>query len=44
VKSYTIGGRSKFIVDMGFPPDLVETEVPSYGWEYSNVHVEAFLE
>jgi hypothetical protein len=44
VKSYTISTRSKFIVDMGFPLDVVDTEVPSYGWEYSNVHVEAFLQ
>ena len=43
VASYNIKGGSKFIVDMGFFPGLVPTEVPSYGWRYSNVHVEAFV-
>ncbi|HEY0512321.1 MAG TPA: hypothetical protein VGH73_10480 [Thermoanaerobaculia bacterium] len=43
VPSYTIKANSKFIVDMGFFPDKVPTEVPSYGWTYANVHVEAYL-
>ena len=34
---------AKFLVDMGFPLDKVATEVPSYDWVYSNVHVEAYL-
>ena len=42
VASYTIKPRAKFLVDMGFPPDLVPTEVPSYKWQYSDVHVEAY--
>ena len=42
VSSYLIKGASKILVDMGFPPDKVPTEVPSYGWRFSNVHVEAF--
>ncbi|HVS00147.1 MAG TPA: hypothetical protein VMW27_26205, partial [Thermoanaerobaculia bacterium] len=42
VRSYNVKPNSKFLVDMGFPPDVVETEVPSYGWRYSNVHVEAY--
>lgn len=41
--SYTTKAGSKFFVDMGFPPDKVATEVPSYDWVYSNVHVEAYL-
>ena len=41
--SYGIKPGSKFLVDMGFPPGKVATEVPSYGWVYSNVHVEAYL-
>lgn len=41
--SYNIKPGSKFLVDMGFPPDKVETEVPSYDWVYSNVHVEAWM-
>ena len=41
--SYAIKPGSKFLVDMGFPPDKVATEVPSYDWVYSNVHVEAYL-
>lgn len=41
--SYNTKAGSKFFVDMGFPPDKVETEVPSYDWVYSNVHVEAYL-
>ncbi len=39
--SYNIKAGSKFFIDMGFYPDNVETEVPSYDWVYSNVHVEA---
>lgn len=41
--SYNTKAGSKFFVDMGFPPDKVATEVPSYDWVYSNVHVEAYL-
>ena len=41
--SYVIKAGSKFLVDMGFYPGKVPTEVPSYGWKYSNVHVEAFV-
>lgn len=41
--SYNIKPGSKFLVDMGFPPGKVPTEVPSYDWVYSNVHVEAYL-
>ena len=41
--SYTIMDARRFLVDMGFFPDKVPTEVPSYGAEYSNVHVEASM-
>lgn len=43
VDSYTVRPGQKFLVDMGFYPGKVPTEVPSYGWRYSNVHVEVFL-
>jgi hypothetical protein len=43
VTSYTVKPGSKFLVDMGFYPGKVETEVPSYGWRYSDVHVEAYM-
>ena len=43
VPSFVVKGGSKFFVDMGFYPGKVPTEVPSYGWRYSNVHVEAFV-
>jgi len=40
--TYTIKRNSNFLVDMGFFPDLVPGEVPSYGWEYADVHVELY--
>jgi hypothetical protein len=40
VTSFTIKPALKILVDMGFPGGLVPTEAPSYGWKYSNVHVE----
>ena len=43
VTSYFVKAGASFLVDMGFPPDTVDTEVPSYGWQFSNVHVEAFV-
>ncbi len=42
VRSYTIKPGLDFLVDMGFFPGHVDGEVPSYGWEYSNVHVEVY--
>jgi hypothetical protein len=42
VNLYTIKNNAHFLVDMGFFPDKVPTEVPSYGWKYANVHVEAY--
>lgn len=43
VESFNIKSGAKFLVDMGFYPGLVPTEVPSYDWKYSNVHVEAYM-
>ena len=43
VAAFVVKQRSAFVVDMGFFPGTVEHEVPSYGWEYSNIHVEAFM-
>lgn len=42
VAQYTIKPRNNFLVDMGFFPNKVPTEVPSYGWKYANVHVETY--
>jgi len=42
VTSYTIVPGKNFFVDMGFFPGKVPTEVPSYGWVYSNVHIEVY--
>jgi hypothetical protein len=42
VSQYTIKPRNNFLVDMGFFPDKVPTEVPSYNWKYANVHVETY--
>jgi hypothetical protein len=43
VTSYTIRPGSNFLVDMGFFPNKVPTEVPSYKWKYADVHVEAYM-
>jgi hypothetical protein len=44
VTSYTIKPAAKFLFDMGFPvPTGNPTEVPSFGWTYANVHIEAYL-
>ncbi|HEV7784998.1 MAG TPA: hypothetical protein VGQ28_06645 [Thermoanaerobaculia bacterium] len=43
VSLYTIKKNNNFLVDMGFFPDKVPTEVPSYGFKYANVHVEAYM-
>ncbi len=42
VKSFTVKSGLDILVDMGFYPDKVDGEVPSYDWEYSNVHVEVY--
>ena len=42
VATYNTKANSKYLVDMGFYPGKVDTEVPSYGWKYSNVHIETY--
>ena len=42
VSSYAVKAGSKFIVDMGFYPGKVPTEVPSYGWIYRDLHIEVY--
>ncbi len=42
VKSYLVKAGRDILVDMGFYPGLVDGEVPSYKWKYSNVHVEVY--
>jgi hypothetical protein len=43
VTAYTVKPGSNFLCDMGFFPNKVPTEVPSYKWKYANVHVEAYM-
>jgi hypothetical protein len=43
VTSFGVKRGSNFLFDMGFPENGEPTEVPSFDWEYSNVHVEAFV-
>jgi hypothetical protein len=43
VAAYTVKPGSNFLCDMGFFPDKVPGEVPSYKWKYANVHVEAYM-
>jgi hypothetical protein len=37
---FTFKAGDKFLVDMGFPENLVPDEVPSYGWEYRNLKID----
>jgi hypothetical protein len=41
--SYKIKANSKYLIDMGFFPGKVPTEVPSYLWVYANIHIETYL-
>ncbi len=43
LKTYSIKPGSNFLVDMGFYPGKVPTEVPSYGWTYADLHIETYL-
>ena len=43
VETHALRAGQRFLVDMGFYPGKVPTEVPSYGWEYRDVHIEAFV-
>jgi hypothetical protein len=42
VTSYVIQPGLNFLIDTGFFPGKVPTEVPSYGWTYANIHVEVY--
>jgi hypothetical protein len=42
VSTFSVKANSRFLVDMGFPEGKVPREVPSWGWEYSNVHIESY--
>jgi hypothetical protein len=44
VTTYTVKPGSNFLIDTCFYPGKVPTEVPSYGWTYANVHVEAYMQ
>jgi hypothetical protein len=44
LKTYTIKQNSNYLIDMGFFPGKVPTEVPSYLWVYSNIHIETYLQ
>jgi hypothetical protein len=43
LQTYNVKANSNYLIDMGFYPNKVPTEVPSYGWIYSNLHVETYL-
>jgi hypothetical protein len=43
LQTYNIKANSSYLVDMGFFPNKVPTEVPSYLWVYSNIHIETYL-
>ncbi|MFY9826746.1 MAG: hypothetical protein WAM82_35660 [Thermoanaerobaculia bacterium] len=43
LQTYTIKANSNFLIDMGFYPGKVPSEVPSYAWVYSNIHIETYL-
>jgi hypothetical protein len=38
----TLKAGDRFLIDMGFPEGAVPDEVPSFGWTYSDVVVEAY--
>ena len=38
----TLKSGDRFLIDMGFPEGAVPDEVPSFGWSYSDVVVEAY--
>ena len=41
VKQLTAKAGDRFIIDMGFPENKVPDEVPSFGWTYRDIHIEA---
>jgi hypothetical protein len=42
VKQVTLKDGDKLLIDMGFPEGVTVDEVPSFGWNYSDVHVEVY--
>lgn len=42
VRRWTFGPGDRLIIDMGLPEGKVPDEVPSYGWNYANIHLEVF--
>jgi hypothetical protein len=42
VRRWTFGQADRLIIDMGLPEGKVPDEVPSYGWNYANIHLEVF--
>lgn len=42
VAKVTLKSGDRFLLDMGFPEGAVPDEVPSFGWSYSDVVVEAY--
>ena len=41
VKQLTAKAGDRFIIDMGFAENKVPDEVPSFGWTYRDIHIEA---
>ena len=42
IRRFPFGPNDEFISDMGLPEGKVPDEVPTYGWNYANVHIEVF--
>jgi hypothetical protein len=42
LSSFPLKATDNLLVDMGFPEGVNVDEVPSFGWTYSNVHVEVY--
>lgn len=42
VTKVTLKSGDRFLVDMGFPEGAIADEVPTFGWTYSDVTVEAY--
>jgi hypothetical protein len=41
VSQLTAKAGDRLIIDMGFPENKVPDEVPSFGWTYRDIHIEA---
>ena len=42
VAKVTLKSGDRFLLDMGFPEGAIPDEVPTFGWTYSDVVVEAY--